>query len=292
MTNARGEHTRHQLEFISGERHSQQQQTAMSGAQMRSRPNPLLRLLNKNYYESFNTYAPQTEDFHEMVCLKLPADYEITRQGIWFYCSCSSNAMPRQGWKIHVSATPRNAREILERVSSILLEHGEANFKFALDMKVLGLLNSKNWPRASAGKFITIYPPNGGCFLELIEELHQATQGISGPYILSDHRYKTSNVIFYRYGGMQLLERLNIKGEKTPMLMSPDGSEVPDQRLAFPVRPSWAEPLICDDQLLSEPCKSNTLQNGRYEILDVLEFSNAGGVYCGFDRETSRKVVI
>ena len=76
------------------------------------------------------------------------------------------------------------------------------------------------------------------------------------------------------------------------MLMSPDGSEVPDQRLAFPVRPSWAEPLICDDQLLSEPCKSNTLQNGRYEILDVLEFSNAGGVYCGFDRETSRKVVI
>jgi class III lanthionine synthetase len=258
---------------------------------MRSRPNPLLRLLDKNYYESFNTYTPQKSDFHQMVWSKLAVGHEISRQGIWFYCSLSSNEMPRQGWKIHVSATLRNAREILERVSSILLESGEANFKFALDMKVLGLLNSKSWPRGSAGKFMTIYPPTPGSFLDLIEKIHEATKQFSGPYILSDRRYSTSKVIFYRYGGMQLVEKLNVSGEKTPILVGPDGSEIPDQRSAFPVTPWWAEQVISDDSVPNE-AGSNALRDGRYEIVDVLEFSNAGGIYCAVDRETSQKVVI
>ena len=40
----------------------------------------------------------------------------------------------RQGWKIHISATPTNASKVLERVTSVLLENGDADFKFALDM--------------------------------------------------------------------------------------------------------------------------------------------------------------
>src|SRR5205085_916795 len=95
-----------------------------------------------------------------------------------------------------------------------------------------------------SGKFITIYPPGNREFLELIEELHIATTGLVGPYILSDHRYKDSATVFYRYGGMRLYEVLNVNGEKTPMLVAPDGTEVPDQRLAYPITPSWVTTLL------------------------------------------------
>jgi serine/threonine protein kinase len=258
---------------------------------MPSRQNPLYRLLDKDYHESFSVYSPQKQDFYALVSSQLPSGWEITRSGIWFHCASPHNCIPQQGWKIHVSATPANARDILRRVTEILLARGDTNFKFALDVSTLFLLNGKNWSRGGSGKFITIYPPDNHRFVELLEDLDAATAGLRGPYVLSDHRYKQSGVVFYRFGGMRLYEVLNVRGEKTPMLVSPDGSEVPDERQAYPVTPSWAaQPLPLDDRQNAHA--DAALKNKRYEIDDVLNFSNSGGVYLGRDRETGKRVVI
>src|SRR5262249_28090107 len=150
------------------------------------------RLMDKDYYETFDPYVARKADFHDLVTANLPHGWKVQRKGIWYHCGHPDNTLPLQGWKIHVSATAANAVEVLARVSSILLRRKDTDFKFALDLSVLFLLNSKNWPRGGSGKFITIYPPNNLCFTEIIEEIYQATKDLRGPYVLSDHRYKDS----------------------------------------------------------------------------------------------------
>ncbi|MGZ4853623.1 MAG: class III lanthionine synthetase LanKC [Candidatus Angelobacter sp.] len=258
---------------------------------MQSAQDRIYRLLDKDYYESFDPYVARKADFHDLITSTLPPDWHIQRKGIWFFCSHPDNVLPLQGWKIHVSATPANAGEVLSRVSAILFKRGDTSFKFALDTSVLFLLNSKNWSRGGSGKFITIYPRDNHHFTEIIEEIYLATRDLRGPYILSDHCYKESRVVFYRYGGMRLFDVLNVKGERTPMLLAPDGSHFPDERQPFPVTPPWAGNVLPQSQAQQSP-RSHCLKQERYEVEDVLSFSNAGGVYLATDRSTGRKVVI
>lgn len=259
---------------------------------MQSRPTPILGLVSREFFETIDLYSLRDSDFHDLVAAGLPADWWMQRNGIWFHCGSPSNTVPEQGWKIHISATVGDARETLNRALTVLLQRRDTNFKFALDSYILSLLNGKNWSRGGSGKFITVYPKDTRCFLDLIEELHKATFGQRGPYILSDQQYQKNGVVFYRYGGMRPRYTLNISGEKVPLLANPDGSDIPDQRLPFPVIPDWVEPpfqTIRSEENLNEPM---TLQNGRYEIDGVLAFSNAGGVYCGVDRKTAKRVVV
>lgn len=259
---------------------------------MQSRPNPLLGLVSREYFETFDLYSPRNTDFHDLAAAKLPSDWRILRSGIWFHCGSPSNIVPEQGWKIHLSATVSDARETLDRVLTVLIHRQDTNFKFALDSYLLSLLNGKNWSRGGSGKFITVYPKDNHCFAELIEKLHQATVGQHGPYILSDRQYRKNSVVFYRYGGMRPRHALNIAGNKVPLLTCSDGSDIPDRRLPFPFTPDGVDapfPNTRTEANLNEPI---ALQNGRYEVVGVLAFSNAGGVYCALDQKTGRRVVV
>lgn len=173
-----------------------------------------------------------------------------------------------------------------------LFEHQVADFKFAVDLSVLFLLNSKNWPRGGSGKFITIYPPDNRRFLELIDQIHDATKDLKGPYILSDHSYKDSGTVFYRYGGMWLNDAVNVKGEHTHMLIGPEGKELPDERQAYPQTPDWADAVLPVTASQGPSQTEHSLKNGRYKIEAALSFSNAGGVYRGLDRDSGNRVVI
>ena len=259
---------------------------------MRTRAYGLYSLVQSDYDETFDYYVPRTKDFYDLVSSRLSGGWEIRRQQLWFVCSSQQNLCPYQGWKIHVSSSLANAREVLDRVSALLLQRQDTTFKFSLDLRVLQLVNGKNFPRGGSSKFITIYPQNDHCFLELIESLRQELKGFQGPYILSDRRYKDSGVVFYRYGGMRLREKLNVKGESVPVLITPDGSSVPDQRLPYPITPDW----VCGPLAPDEPADNNeaspTLKQGRYTIESVIDFSNAGGVYKAFDHLTRQPVVI
>lgn len=260
---------------------------------MRSKPNPVFQLLDKDYHETFDRHRPDPSDFYDLVASQLPRGWEISRKGIWFHCGSAMNVQPRQGWKIHVSTIPIEARETLRRVLTVLFKQPRANFKFAMDIPTLLLLNGKNWPRGGSGKFITIYPSHNDLFVELIEELRTATEGLRGPYVLSDHRYKESEVIYYRYGGMTLEEVLDVKGERIPVVADCDGRKIPDQRLAYPNTPSWVPPPFPSHEIPPHTeGESLTLKGERYQIQEVLSFSNAGGVYRATDRNNGETVII
>jgi serine/threonine protein kinase len=259
---------------------------------MRSSSNLIYRLLHKDYAESFSAYSPRTEDFYDLVHPRLPEGWSIQRKDIWFHCGPSLPSAPLQGWKIHVSSTLGKSREVLEKVISVLFKHADVAFKFSLDRSVLALLNSKSWPRNASGKFITIYPPDSRRFIDLIEEIDQATAGMPGPYILSDRRYKNSRIVFYRYGGIRPHTTLNSKGEKIPVLKDPDGAVIPDQRLAYPTTPAWEMPVLPVESSENGKGEALTLLHGRYTIEKAVAFSNAGGVYHARDNHTGKKVVI
>lgn len=259
---------------------------------MRSSSNLIYRLLHKDYAESFSAYSPRTEDFYDVVSSRLPEGWSIQRKDFWFHCSPSLPEVPLQGWKIHISSTLGKSREVLEKVISVLFRYSDVAFKFSLDRTLLSLLNSKNWPRGGSGKFITIYPPDSGRFVDLIEEIDQATAGMPGPYILSDHRYKNSRVVFYRYGGIRPYTTLNSRGEKVSVLKGPDGAVIPDQRLAYPMTPAWETPVFPVEVGEAEKTEALTLLHGRYTIEKAVAFSNAGGVYHARDNHTGGKVII
>ena len=263
---------------------------------MLSRDNLVNLLAHAEFYETINYYKPREEDLLNPVKELLTPEWKLLRGSVWFVCfppDQEPKNLPIQGWKIHVSSNIINAREIINAVIPVLKQH-ETSFKFALDKNILSLMNGKSWARQGAGKFITIYPAEDK-FKSLIENLYLATKDLEGLYILSDKRYKDSKTIFYRYGGMRQHDIFNIKGERTPVLVSPDGKNIPDRRLPYYAFPEWAEePFPTDDQ--SQDQKNETggilLNNGRYFVDRVLFFSNSGGVYLATDQMTDQRVVI
>ncbi len=241
---------------------------------------------DRRYYEPMDYYQYRQADFLAAADGVRKAGWNMSRKGVWLGCSPGGKTLPVQGWKIHLSARPQDAAEVLARTSALLIARGAA-FKFLLDKHILTLANSKSWPRGAAGKFMTVYPADEAEFKALLEELSAATSEFSGPYILSDRRYGESKVVFYRYGGIRLNARLEVGGDKTPVLVSPSGEKLPDIRTPYFSLPPWIEDPFPEKK---EP--GGGLNKGRYTVQRSLGFSNSGGVYLGLDSSTGRKIVI
>jgi serine/threonine protein kinase len=245
---------------------------------------------DQEYFEPLERYGARVDDFLNPVRRLLPSSWRIGRKGIWFNCSPPDLELRPQGWKIHLSATPANAPAVLTLAARLLVREGVA-FKFAADKMILMLLNGKRWSRGGAGKFVTIYPADTGQCGRLLESLHQALIGYTGPYILSDRRYRDSGIVHYRYGGIQPTRRLDVTGRAVPVMRLDDGRYVDDERLPFFQLPEgMTDPFTVEEA--ADGNADGTLKQGRYEIESVISFSNPGGVYIALDRETGRKVLI
>lgn len=236
------------------------------------------------HYEPSREYITLVED----LLRELASDWTPTRDGFWFHIHPERFALPDQGWKVHVSATLSNSTSILRRAASISLAN-KTPFKFALDKNILSLISSKRWHRGSSGKFITIYPPDPSGFQSLLEQLYAELHAEEGPYILSDKRYKDCRVLYYRFGGIKRITRVDHIGKEIPVLISPNGQYVPDNRTPYFAPPQW----VSDPFPSEEPEQQEmTLNAGRYLVKQALAFSNSGGVYLAEDRTTGKDVVI
>ena len=251
----------------------------------------LFTIANKVFYETLDRYTVNEQAFLDPVKLLLPPDWKIDRSGMWFNVMPPATTLPLQGWKIHVSATQANARELLQRIVPVLVR-GKIAFKFALDALVLSLMTSKGWSVAGAGKFITIYFDDEDQFVRMAAELHRVTAGFEGPYILSDRRYADSKVIYYRYGGITPMEVLTGKGERLLVLSAPDGRTVPDERFSRFVLPDWAQDPFPGPYAASPGEQPTILKEGRYTVRSSLANSNCGGVYLATDTTSGAAVVI
>lgn len=242
--------------------------------------------VDPEFYEPLDRYRPRNH-FLEVAEAFVPVTSQIMQESFWTHVKPIGSRSLMQGWKIHVSATQDNAPSILDIAGRVCVKAG-VPFKFASDRQILSMLLSKGCARGSSGKFMTIYPTSVEACQDLLDTLYEALQGQEGPYILSDRRYKDSKVVYYRYGGIVPLTRMDAGGGKASFLLSPTLEEVPDDRTPYFSMPDW----VSDPFQAPEEDTDLILHDGRFEMTSVLNHSNTGGVYLALDHATGQQVVV
>jgi serine/threonine protein kinase len=247
-------------------------------------------LVDAKYFES--PVLLKSEDDYKVILTDLfPSDWAISRRDYWYDLippfPNGASPTPTQGFKIHLSGTILSAKEILHRVAPIIASYN-AQFKVIANAAILSYINEKNFSRVASAKFITIYPEQSA-FKSIIRDLAKATEGIDGPYILSDKRYPESRIVFYRYGGFESVIEIDSDGSKHYKIRSPDGTIVNDDRTPYFYLPVWVKDPFPDTETAR---KKNDLLAGRYKVKTALKFSNSGGVYTAYDTRTKKRVVI
>jgi tRNA A-37 threonylcarbamoyl transferase component Bud32 len=200
-----------------------------------------------------------------------------------------------QGWKLHVSATVLSAPHVLARSADVLVRHGCA-FKFAHTLDDVRLLTSGTYDRGGGGKFITVYPHLDEAGLrELAGELHEATEGLPGPRILSDRPFRPRSLVHYRFGVFHGLPMLGNDGSYEAMLVDPAGTPVRDRREAWFVLPGWAprDPFRADADAEQTPGRAGgVLLGARYAVRAAIRHALKGGVYRATDELTGDEVIV
>ncbi|WP_157855733.1 class IV lanthionine synthetase LanL [Streptomyces aureocirculatus] len=201
-----------------------------------------------------------------------------------------------QGWKLHVSAVPLSAPQVLAKSAEVLIRGGCA-FKFASSVARVAELVSQRFDRSGGGKFITAYPDGDEeQLVALAQELHRVTRGLPGPGILSDRPCFPGSLVHYRFGAFSGVRVLDNDGTRSAMLVAPDGTLVPDRRAPWFSPPSWAprDPFSRGSGG-TRPAAAGpkpVLLDGRYLVHEVIRHSFAGGVYRATDETTGAAVVI
>lgn len=223
------------------------------------------------------------------------SDVRVSCGDMWYQVWPESARTPAQGWKLHLSATPDSAADVLDRTLPVLLAAG-CPFKFAATPDRVRMLNSPRYPRGAAGKFLTVYPDDDDWLLSLARALHEATVGLAGPRVLSDRLYRTGGVVHYRYGGFADMRLLTDDAEYVGALVGPDGALVPDHRDPWFSAPPWITDPFADDgpqaNGTGEPAPSAVLLGGRFAAREAIRQSNRGGVYRGVEVPGGAPVVM
>jgi hypothetical protein len=250
----------------------------------------LYKIANPEIFESYDRYIPNPE-YQACVAAIVGPDWYVRRRGPWsFTAPVGSQPLPPFGWKIHVSAdTYSNATAILRHTASVCAEH-HVPFKHSLDQNTLRIQNSKSYDRAGAGKFIVCYSRSDEELVTLLEQLYARLKDFTGPYVLSDRRYRDCQVLYYRFGPFKKQGTVNDQG--VPIDAAPPGAS-PDFHKRFPyfvVPPNIVDPVAPEPTAVNK--RGITLLNGRYRDPRPLHFSNSGGVYLFTDAVTNDDVVI
>ncbi|MEU5994290.1 class IV lanthionine synthetase LanL [Spirillospora sp. NPDC047418] len=228
-----------------------------------------------------------------------PRHWRATRAGMWCHVVPEGGECPAQGWKLHVSATPASAAEVLARSLRVLLAASSA-FKFAATHDHVAALNARNTSRGHSGKFITVYPVSDEEAVRLALELHGATAGLPGPRILSDRPYAPGSLVHYRYGAFIEERRITNDGFYAWTILDPDGNPVEDQRIGRYTPPPWVSCPFPEHRSRGPERDGNTPEGDRNEILigtrfavrEAIRHTNKGGVYRALDTETGEPVVL
>lgn len=170
------------------------------------------------------------------------------------------DVMPH-GWKLHVSATPFNAEQVLEACVGVLLE-ARVPFKFAASVDRLIELNGGVGGLGQVGKFITVYPPSAEVAVEIARALDQVTTGERGPSVLTDRALSPTSIVHYRYAGF-------VEGS--------DVSEPPDD-------PFVAAGLV--------DVRSQMVVGGRYLITATLHKAIRGAIQLAVDTKEKRSCIL
>lgn len=186
--------------------------------------------------------------------------------------------LPNFGFKIHISATPTNAQDILNEVENFCLSK-DITYKFIYTKTKYFNSLKKDFSRFSSAKFITVYPKNTNQFKNIIDSLYKKIgTKYSGPYVLSDLNYKDSTILYYRYGRLS---------KDAPMMISYDGASYTDDNKSIYSLPDWIEEPFKDTKNIP-----SSILLKKYKINKCIHISNTGGIYHATDKSDGKIVVI
>ncbi len=240
---------------------------------------PLMHIIDEVY---------ASEDAHSRPW-RIKQSTDPARQWISFYCA--SKALPRYGWKLHISANVASAENVLRQALPILLSEA-TSFKIAASVQHLRRLNQGGGGSSQVGKFITIYPIDDATAVQLAAKLDAATHGLHGPNIPSDHPLRPGSLVYYRYGSFssdQLLQQLD--GTIVPAYRK-DNELIPDQRLTRYTAPDGVVDPFVDAGIASTPPTPQRLIASRYLLMSAIAASPHHIVYLGTDLDEARTCIL
>lgn len=208
----------------------------------------------------------------------------------WCFNPPAAGTLPRQGWKLHVSATILSAGAVFDAALPILRRHGAA-FKVVRTLDDLLFLNTGVPGFSQVGKFLTVYPRSESEAVVLAKCLHDATRGLTGPKIPFDRCLRRGSLVHYRFG---VIAATDAKPEDdADLLVDPRGRTHRDSR-----RPGAAVPAWVRDPFLGVAAPTSPRRAGRIGLL-YLPFKaffqrGKGGVYEAVDltRRPARLCII
>lgn len=216
---------------------------------------------------------------------KLRSDYlRFTREdSIWAYSFNDASSLPNQGWKLHISATIRNANALFKIVAPVL-SRGQWQYKAPRSLTELKKLNSGLfYGYSQIGKFITVYLRSRDDLLDLVKKLKPITAKFKGPSVPSDKIIPSSLCLFYRYGCFKIDSSSGNEGN----IISPDGIIIPDRRERKYAVPNWLDDPF-ENSIYSD--NSNHYSNNRrhkflerYRPYKAISQRGKGGVYLALD---------
>lgn len=187
-----------------------------------------------------------------------------SRTGPWIRVRRRGTRLPEAGWKLHVSATPQSAADVLGRALPILIEEGTA-FKVAASPSVVVALNEGEGGISQIGKFITVYPRDDEQAVRLSGALDEAIRGLRGPRVVTDRELRPDGLVHYRYG--------TFTGR-------PEDPEPP---------PPAEDPFVAAGVAAAEVRRPVA---GRYVVVSTLHRSAGGSVHLAADLEGGRACVL
>jgi hypothetical protein len=180
--------------------------------------------------------------------------------------------LPRQGWKIHVSATPFAAAGILHAVVSYVAGQNILCKTLRDPMELARLNVGLHYGYSQIGKFITIYPADEEECVRTAHAVARLTAGMPGPMVPFEHRVSPDSPVYVRYG---LFEG---SGRGEERLRAPDGAEEIDHR---DKNPEWA--TLPDGLIKPSAVVSPGPLGSRYVAYAAISQRGKGGVYLVLD---------
>ncbi|MDX3660202.1 hypothetical protein PV646_23120 [Streptomyces sp. ID05-26A] len=195
----------------------------------------------------------------------------------WHFDPVADRPARRQGWKIHVSATPQHAAEVLRRVAAVVVPLS-LRWKAARSIDKLMDLSSPPSPLTQSGKFITIYPESG--VEDLAASLDQVTREFDAPVVPSDRRFRPHSNVYLRYGafvGQSVYDP--VEQSLRYVLVDPTGRRAEDRRAPGVAAPDWVDDLTPAPPRTFLERPGTGLFGREIVVQGVLRQSVKGGVY-------------
>jgi hypothetical protein len=208
----------------------------------------------------------------------------ISENSIWRFNRPAALDEPRQGWKLHVSATVLTAGQVLETVAKVL-RGSDIQFKVPVSLLEVSRINAGiYYGYSQVGKIITVYPRSDDQAVRLGKELHHFTRHLSAPAVPFDGSLGSNGCVYYRYGAFRQIEESD--NQTAHLIRDLEGNLVPDLRDSESPGPTWVSDPFPGDNDEAGKTKQSPLTT-RYRVLTALKQRGKGGVYLAVDISVS-----